>query len=42
MEMLARKEKEMRDGDTWYRQMFRSIAWGPTIVINAVLAMLWF
>lgn len=40
-ERLARKEKEIRDKDTWLKQAFRSIAWGPTILINAIIALFW-
>ncbi|CAF9943665.1 MAG: hypothetical protein ALECFALPRED_000915 [Alectoria fallacina] len=38
-EALARKEQEIRDSDTWWRQAFRSIAWGPTILVNAIIAL---
>lgn len=45
---LAQLEQEVKDKDTWYYKMFRTIAWGPTILINgilwfggAVLAALW-
>lgn len=41
MEGLERKEKEIRDADTWYYKTFRSIAWGPTIVLNVLIALLW-
>lgn len=40
-ELLGRKEKEILDADTWFKKAFRSIAWGPTILINAILALLW-
>lgn len=36
---LARLEQEVKDADTWYYKMFRTIAWGPTLLINGVL---WF
>lgn len=38
---LAGEDKEIRGKDRWYKKMFRGIAWGPTILINAILAMLW-
>lgn len=41
-EALTMKEKEIQDADRWYKQAFRSIAWGPTILINAIIAMIWF
>lgn len=41
IEALAREEKEILDKDRWWKKAFRSIAWGPTILINAVIAILW-
>ena len=38
---LDEREKAIRDSDRWYYKMFRSIAWGPTILINAILALFW-
>lgn len=40
MQELNRKGKKILDADTWYKKAFRSIAWGPTILINAILALL--
>ncbi len=41
MTIFDMKEKEIKDADRWYYQAARSIAWGPAIVVNAVMA-LWF
>lgn len=41
IEALAREEKDILDKDRWWKKAFRSIAWGPTILINAVIAILW-
>ncbi len=40
MTIFDMKEKEIKDADRWYYQAARSIAWGPTIAVNAVMAML--
>lgn len=41
-ELLSRKEKEIQDADRRYKKAFRSIAWGPTILINAIISLfLW-
>ncbi|CAD6573393.1 MAG: hypothetical protein ASARMPREDX12_006008 [Alectoria sarmentosa] len=40
-EGLARKEKEIRDSDTWWKRAFRNIAWGPTIALNVIIALFW-
>ena len=44
MEGLDMKEKEIRGGvgaGTWFMKALRGIAWGPTIVINLIIALLW-
>lgn len=38
MQGLADGEKQVRDADRWYYQMFRTIAWGPTILINLIIS----
>ncbi|KAL6715956.1 hypothetical protein ACLMJK_006918 [Lecanora helva] len=40
LEALDEKEQEIRDSDRWYYKMFRTIAWGPTILINGIIALL--
>ena len=37
MKRLSLKEKQIRDADTWYKKAFRSIAWGPTILLSLFL-----
>ena len=36
---LSLKEKEILDKDTWWKKAFRSIAWGPTILINMIITL---
>ena len=38
---LKEEEEKVEKKNRWYHQAVRSIAWGPTIVINALLAMFW-
>ena len=42
IEALNKEEEKVAKKNRWYHQAFRSIAWGPTIMINMVLAMFWF
>lgn len=41
MQTLAEEEKRVEAADSWLYKGFRSIAWGPTILVNVLLAMLW-
>lgn len=41
MQTLAEEEKRLEAADNWFYKGFRSIAWGPTILINVLLSMLW-
>lgn len=36
-EEAEKKEGKEKGTDRWYKQMFRSIAWGPTILLNAII-----
>jgi len=38
MRELDEEEKKIRDSDRWYYKMFRTIAWGPTILMNGIIA----
>ncbi|KAL2044409.1 hypothetical protein N7G274_003114 [Stereocaulon virgatum] len=40
IKQMIRLEKETRDKDRWYYKAFRGIAWGPTILVNAILYLL--
>ena len=40
MEGLGMKEKEIRGAGTGFMKALRGIAWGPTIVINLIIALL--
>lgn len=41
MQTFAEEEKRVEEADNFFYKGFRSIAWGPTILINALLSMLW-
>ena len=40
-EALKEEEEKVANKNRWYHQMVRSIAWGPTVLINVILAMFW-
>ena len=37
---LDELEKTIRASDRWWKKAFRTIAWGPTIVVNAIVILL--
>jgi hypothetical protein len=41
LKQMIKLEKETRDKDRWYYKALRNIAWGPTILVNAILTLLW-
>ena len=41
LDALQAEEEKVGKKNRWYHQAFRRIAWGPTILINIVLAMFW-
>lgn len=40
VKQMIRLEKETRDKDRWYSKALRNIAWGPIILMNAILTWL--
>jgi len=41
MQTLAEEEKRVKEADNIFYKGFRSIAWGPTILVNVLLSMFW-
>jgi len=39
MQTLAEEEKRVKEADNIFYKVFRSIAWGPIILVNVLLSM---